>query len=335
MRARTVARGERIAAGMVLVHDAAGLPKGRLLSDADVRAVESGAWTSLDVLEPEPGDVHEDAAGRRLAQAACGDGVSPGEIEGGSFPLVARRRGLIDVDARRLAAVNRILDLALYTHPQHYVAREGDVVGRAKVVPFMTREERLRDAEGIAASGIVRVRPFLGVRGSLLVHEKIADQALQRARAAFEEKLAFFGGQLATARAVAGSPEALATAIRDERRAGMRLLVLAGSRSMDPRDPVLRALDLAGARLERHGVPAYPGTLLWIAYLDDVPVVGAPSCGIFSRATSLDVVLPRLMAGDRMDAAAIADLSAGGLLAPETSWRLAPYRAGVPRGQLE
>jgi molybdopterin biosynthesis enzyme len=181
----------------------------------------------------------------------------------------------------------------------------------------------------------VRVRPFLGLRGSLLVHDKIADQALQRARAAFEEKLAFFGGQLATARPVAGSPEALAAAIRDERRAGMRLLVVAGSRSMDPRDPVLRALDLAGARLERHGVPAYPGTLLWIAYLDDVPVVGAPSCGIFSRATSLDVVLPRLMAGDRMDAAAIADLSAGGLLAPETSWRLAPYRAGVPRGQLE
>ena len=104
---------------------------------------------------------------------------------------------------------------------------------------------------------------------------------------------------------------------------------------MDPEDPVLRALDLTGARMERHGVPAYPGTLLWIAYLGEVPVLGAPSCGIFSRASSLDLVLPRLMTGERLRAAEIAALSAGGILAPETSYRLAPYRSGVPRGQLE
>jgi hypothetical protein len=31
----------------------------------------------------------------------------------------------------------------------------------------------------------------------------------------------------------------------------------------------------------------------------------------------------------------IAELSAGGLVSPETSYRLAPYKAGVARGQLE
>ena len=104
---------------------------------------------------------------------------------------------------------------------------------------------------------------------------------------------------------------------------------------MDPRDPVLEALDVAGARMERHRVPAYPGTPLCIAYLGDVPILGAPSCGIFTRATSLDVVLPRVMAGDRMGAAEIAALSAGGIIAPETSYQLAPYRKGAPRGQLD
>lgn len=335
MKARTIARGERIHAGLVLVRDAGGLPKGRLLGDADVRALEAAPWQDLEVLEPEPGDVHEEAAGRRLAQAACGDGVTPGDLEGGSIPLVARRRGLVEIDAQRLARVNLIADLALYSHPQHYVAREGDVIGRAKVVPFLTREERVREAEEAARGGLVRVRPFLPLRGALLVHETIAEKALQRARSSFEAKLSFFGAELTTARAVAGDAESLAAAIRDETRAGAKLLVLAGSRSMDPRDPVLRALELAGARMERHGVPAYPGTLLWVAYLGEVPVVGAPSCGIFSRATSLDVVLPRLLAGDRMGAPELAALSAGGLIAPETSYRLAPYRAGVARGQLE
>lgn len=335
MKARRIVRGEGIAPGLVLVRGVGGLPKGRVLSDGDVRALDALPWSEVQVLEPEPGDVHEEVAGRRLASAAAGEGVEVAAMDGGSFPLVARRRGLLELDADRLARINTIADLALYTRPRHFVATEGEVVARAKVVPFVTREERVRRAEEIAAGGLVSVRPFLPLRGALLVHEQIAEAALQRARSAFEHKLAFFGAQLAVARAIPGNPEALAAAIREEQRGGAGILVLAGSRSMDPDDPVLRALELCGARMERHGVPAYPGTLLWIAYLGEVPVVGAPSCGIFNRATSLDVLLPRLMAGDRMDVEAIARLSAGGLLAEESSYCLAPYERGVPRGQLE
>jgi hypothetical protein len=335
MKARRIRRGEKLLPGMVLTRDVGTLRKGSVLAAEDLPGVEGVALAELDVLELEPGDLHEDPAGRRLAAAVAGEGVSPGEVEGGSFPLVARRRGLVELDAGRLARINLITDLAAYAHPRGYVALEGDVVGRVKVVPFVTREERLRQAEEIARGGLVSVRPFLGVRAALLVHEQIADAALERARRAFDEKLAFFSSRLATARAVVGTPEAIAVAIGEEERNGARLLVLAGSRSMDPQDPVLGALEIAGARLERHGVPAYPGTLLWIAYLGDVPLVGAPSCGIFSRATSLDVVLPRLMAGDHMGAPELAELSAGGIIAPEVSYRLAPYKKGLPRGQLE
>lgn len=335
MKPRRIVHGEKVAPGLVLTRDTGELPKGRILSEADVRTLDAGSWSELEVLELDPGDVHEEVAGQRLASASAGSGVETGPIEGGSFPLVARRRGLLEVDVARLAELNLIEDLAVYTHPPHYLAVEGNVVGRAKVIPFVTHEERLRRAEKIAAGGLVRVRPFVSLRGALLVHEKIAEAALERARRSFHEKLAFFGSKLDSARAVSGTPEALAQALREEQRNGVQLLVLAGSRSMDPEDPVLRALDLTGARMERHGVPAYPGTLLWIAYLGEVPILGAPSCGIFSRASSLDLVLPRLMTGERLRATEIAGLSAGGILAPETSYRLAPYRSGVPRGQLE
>jgi hypothetical protein len=335
MKPRRIAKGERVAAGLVLIREVAGLPKGRILSEADVRALESAGWPAVEAVELEPGDVHEDAAGQRLARAVAGEGVEPGPVEGGSYPIIARKRGLLEVDVSRLAALNQIIDVAVNTHPPQYVAVEGNVVARVKVIPFVTREERVRHAEGVAEGGVVRIRPFASLRGSLLVHETIADAALQRARQAFEAKLEFFGSKLATARAVPGDPESLARALREERHNGAQLVVLAGSRSMDPEDPVLRALELAGARMERHGVPAYPGTLLWIAYLGNVPVLGAPSCGIFSRATSLDLVLPRLMTGERLRVEDIAALAAGGIVAPETSYRLAPYRAGVPRGQLE
>jgi len=335
MKPRKLKRGEKIAQGLVLTRDIGNLRKGRLLAEADSGALEAAAWDELDVLELEASDVHEEAAGRRLAAAVCGGGVLPAEMQEGSFPLVARRRGLVSLDPGRLAQINLIPDLAAYAHPRGYVAVESEIVGRVKVVPFVTREERLRKAEEIGAGSLLGIRPFIPLRGALLVHEQIAQAALDKARRAFSEKLAFFGSQLPVARTVAGTADALADAIRAEQRDGAQLIVLAGSRSMDPQDPVLRALELAGAPMERHGVPAYPGTLLWVAYLGEVPILGAPSCGIFNRATSLDVLLPRLMAGDRMGAAEIAGLSAAGIVAPETSYLLAPYKAGAPRGQLE
>ena len=335
MRQRRIEKGEKVAPGLVLTRDLGSLKKGRVLSDADVRAIQAAVWKEVDVLELEPGDVHEDPAGKRLASAVAGQGITVGEVDGGSYPLVSARRGLVELDAARLAEINLVPDLAAYSHPRGYVAVEGAVVGRVKVIPFVTSEERLRRAEQIASGGVIRVRPFVPRRAALLVHEQIAENALERARRSFQEKLSFFGSKLESARAVAGTPMALGEAIKEEQRKGIELLVLAGSRSMDPQDPVLQALEVAGARMERHGVPAYPGTLLWVAYLGDVPILGAPGCGIFTRATSLDVLLPRLMAGDRMGAAQIAELSAAGIVAPETSYLLAPYKGGVPRGQLE
>jgi hypothetical protein len=335
MKPRRIVRGERVAPGLVLTRDVAGLPKGRILSEADVAMLESGAWTELSALELERGDVHEEIAGRRLAQAVAGEGVEVGAVEGGSLPLVASRRGLLELDAERLTALNLIPDVAVSAHPPGYVAVEGGAIGRAKVIPFVTQEERLRRVEQAAAGGVLRIRAFLPLRAALLVHENIAAAALERARGAFDAKLSFFGSKLQSALAVGGPAESLAQALRDEQRGGAQLIVLAGSRSMDPQDPILRALELAGARMERHGVPAYPGTLLWVATLADATILGAPSCGIFARATSLDVILPRVMTGERLGPAQIASFAAGGIVAPETSYRLAPYRPGVPRGQLE
>src|SRR5205814_8590905 len=125
MKLRRIERGEKVAAGLVLPRDLGSLKKGRVLSDADVRAIDAAAWKELDVLELEAGDVHEDVAGRRLASAVAGDGVGVGEVDGGSFPLVARRRGLVAIDPTRLRDVHLVPDPARYAPPQDYRAGRG------------------------------------------------------------------------------------------------------------------------------------------------------------------------------------------------------------------
>ena len=113
------------------------------------------------------------------------------------------------------------------------------------------------------------------------------------------------------------------------------MLIVAGASALDPLDPVFGGLTLLGARMERHGAPAHPGSLLWLARWHDLPVLGMPTCGMFSQATTFDLVLPRLLAGEDVDNQAIAALGHGGLLSREMAYRFPPYRADVVRGELE
>ncbi|HYX92114.1 MAG TPA: hypothetical protein VE782_11160 [Myxococcaceae bacterium] len=342
MTPRRLARGDRISAGWVLAHEVrradgrVALDKGRMLSEADVALLADLPWDQLHVLEIGSEDVHEDEAGRRLAEAVAGEGVEVGEMTGGAWPLLARWRGVFDIDEPRLARINAIPDLVVYTLPNAYVALEGELLGRAKIIPFATRRQRVQHAEAISAesSGLLRVRRFAPARVAVLAQETLDERSLARARGAFEEKLAFFGSELIGVRAVPSQPEAVGSALSAAVGDGAQLVVLAGSKPMDPLDASLRALERAGARTEKLGVPTHPGTLLWLAYLEGVPVVGAPSCGLFSKATALDLLLPRLLAGQRISAADLAALGPGGLLTRDMAYRFPPYRAAGNRGEL-
>jgi hypothetical protein len=287
-------------------------------------------WKELHVVEIEPGDVHEDEAGRRLAHAAAGDGVAVRPLQAGSWPLVAKHRGLVEADEARIAQLNEIEDLAFVTLPRGQIVVENELVARAKVVPFVTREDRVRQAEALEA--LVRVRPFLPMRVAALVQEELDDAALARFRDSFEEKLAFFGSKLVAVQRVAGD---LVAALRQCIADGAQLVAMAGSKLMDPLDPVLQGLARAGAKIEKHGVPIHPGTLLWVARLDDVPLIGAPGCALFSKPTAFDVLLARLLAGDRLTRSELASFGAGGLITKEMSFRFPPYRPGSARGELE
>ena len=100
---------------------------------------------------------------------------------------------------------------------------------------------------------------------------------------------------------------------------------MAGTKAMDPLDPP-SGIERLGAPLERYGVPAHPGSLFWLARVGEVPVLGMPTCGLFSQATTFDVILPRVLAGERVDRTTLAELGHGGLLSRDAAFRFPPYR---------
>ncbi|MEE4608943.1 MAG: hemerythrin domain-containing protein [Desulfobacteraceae bacterium] len=63
-----------------------------------------------------------------------------------------------------------------------------------------------------------------------------------------------------------------------------------------------------GLVLGHDGAPVLPGAMLMVAEIDGVPVVGIPACAVHHQTTILDLVLPRVLAGERFGRDEIARL---------------------------
>jgi molybdenum cofactor cytidylyltransferase len=93
------------------------------------------------------------------------------------------------------------------------------------------------------------------------------------------------------------------------------VLVIAGQTSiMDEDDTTLRALRAAGAKGTLSGAPVEPGNMLALAYFPGKAVLCAPGCAQSLKRNVVDLVLPRLLLGDRLDRRDVAALGLGGFL---------------------
>jgi hypothetical protein len=346
VKARVVTRDSAAAgslAGAVLCHDVHGDPalpsfaKGCVVRSEDVPALLALPWQELHVIEMDPGELHEEEAGDRLAHAVAGDGCEVRAATGGHWPIAATGRGILDVRVGALRACNEIEGVCVYTLYAGRIVEAGDVLARAKITPFVLAGASVREVERIAAEqgGLVRIRPFLPTRVGAVVQESLGARAMDKFRDALAEKVAWFGSELIEPVFVPAGAEPIAAALRGLAADGARVLLVAGTKAMDELDPAFRALGAIGAPIERHGVPAHPGSLFWLARLGDVPILGMPSCGLFSQATVFDLVLPRVLAGERVRRADLAELGHGGMLTKELAFRFPPYRAARARGELE
>ncbi len=317
------------AVGHILCHnlaDAQGrkaFAKGRLVRPEDLPRLAELGLRELRVAVLEPGDVHEDEAAGRLAAAIAGDGVAASPPHAGRVNLRAAVAGPLVVDVPALLAINDLDGLAVATLPAHSLARPGRELATIKVIPFAVPEEDLRRAEeaGRAAGGVLRVRPITLSRvGVVLVSSPAARLRVERGvYPAIEGRVSELGGEVFARHTVALDERAVARAVADLAGAGAELVIIAGETSvMDLDDVTPRGIRLAGGRVEHYGAPVEPGNLLLMAYLDrpagPLPILGAPGCVRSRDANIVDLLLPRLMAGERIVRRDIVALGHGGLL---------------------
>jgi hypothetical protein len=304
------------------------LLKGRILTREDWPVVAGARVDELHVVRMEPGDVHEDEAARRLARVVAGPGVIVhGPVES-QVRLSAEVNGIFKVDVQGLQALNSIQDVSIFTLFDGQLVSKGKTIAGVKVTPFVVPQSRLREAERVVAGveGVIRVLAFQPMRVGVLVRERLDPAQREKFQASIEMKVAWFGSSISEIRYVADDLAAVEVAVSGLLR-DADLLLTAGANATDPLDPTLVALEGLGARMEKQGAPAHPGSAVWLAYLSDKPIFGVAACGMFSRATVLDLILPRLFTGARVTADDFNRLGHGGLLSKDMAFRFPAYGA--------
>lgn len=346
MKAHAVRRSAASAGvlvGRILCHDVRdreGRLVGRKGEEVDPVTADrllAADWEEVHLLEIGPADLHEEDAGARLARAVVGDGVQVKGYTGGQWSLTATRRGLLQIRTELLSRVNALEGISVFTLFDGQPVEAGETVAKAKVTPLVIAGATVAEVERVAgqAGGVLGVRAFTPLIIGAVARESLDGRQRERFESALKEKVDWFGSRLLPIHYAVGDPGSVAKELQSLRDAGADLLIVAGASALDPLDAVFGALDLVGARMERHGAPAHPGSLFWLASWGDRPVIGMPTCGMFSQATTFDLILPRILAGERVGNPEIAALGHGGLLSREMAFRFPPYRPTKPRGELD
>ena len=313
------------AIGMTLCHDitamvdgfkGAAFKRGHVITQEDIPKLLDIGKQHVFIWEENAGEIHEEDAARRLSQMTTVDGAHYGSVSEGKIQLFADQDGMFRVDKALLAAVNRIGDITITTLPDHYPVKAGDRLASMRIVPLVTEERQVAEAEALCAGKqLYDLRPFkplkvgIIITGSEIYHGRIKDKFERVARA----KLAHYPAEILGVHVCDDELDMIVGAGRALLAEGAELLIFSGGMSVDPDDLTPSAIREMGAEIVSYGVPSQPGNMTLVAYLDQAALLGVPGAAISRPTTMFDVLLPQIFCGDPLTKDDLIRLGEGGL----------------------
>lgn len=294
------------------------LAKGHIISDEDIRVLESEGMESIWVTELEDGEVGEDAAVCAIAgEIACGC-YEVKLAAGGRANLVATEDCCVLVDDDLLKQVNCTASVVIATSLNFSYASAGQRIATVKSAPFAVAQS---DLDGVVAmlkdrGPIMQARPMRGASVAVLYSDPLhGDRARQMFESIMRQRFERFGIGTGYALACVEEEEAVARSLQNLLRSKPSLVLVASTTApAGPEDVVGRALARVGGEIERFLAPVEPGNLMMLAYKDGIPVISAPGCFRSAKPNVVDLMLPPLLARYRVSTWEVACLGHGGLL---------------------
>jgi hypothetical protein len=286
----------------------------------------------LYVADLEENEIHENQAAAILAAALAGEGVAwKDDPKEGKIGLTAGVDGLFKVDTAALASFNLVEEVMCATLHSNTLVKKGDLVAATRAIPLIMKRAPIERAAAIARQNghVLSVKPLRRARAGLVITGNEVYHGLIQDRFApiLTGKVESLGSQVTALDFAPDDAEFIGRVIRSHLAKGCDLIFVTGGMSVDPDDITRHGIRLAGASEVHYGSAVLPGAMFLAAYLGEVPILGVPACGLYHRATVLDLVLPRILAGEHIGKQDLAFLGHGGLCrdCPECTFPHCPF----------
>ena len=313
------------AIGMQLCHDitemndgfkGVAFKRGHIIRQEDVEHMLDIGKRTVFVWEENAGEIHEDDCAIRMAAMAPVEGAHYTKPAEGKVLLIADRRGMFRVNTKLLQKINSIGDITICSLPDHYPVEVGARLSSMRIVPLVTSQEQIIEAERLCArEKLMELKPYqhkkvgVVITGSEVYSGRVPDKFEPVVRA----KMAQYPSEILGVTVCDDDLDGIVNAAKAHLAKGADFLIFTGGMSVDPDDLTPTAIRQLGADIVTHGVPSQPGNMTLVAYLGDIPILGVPGAAIKLPSTVFDVLLPQIFAGDKITKEELTNLADGGL----------------------
>ena len=318
------------AAGMHALHDMTRIVPGRSKGPAfsagqrigasDVCRLQQMGRTSVYVRERALSGsewIHENDAVQEFARKMAGPGVTyetpPSE---GKINFRAERDGLFRTDPDKLEQFNLVPGVMCASRHNRVPVERDKVLAGCRALPlYLHRREMDKALAVLGEEPLFRVREMRSLPVGVLVSGTEVFRGLVRDRFTpiVREKLARFGCPIVHSQVVPDEEAAIESCVRDMLGRGAELIVTTAGLSVDPDDRTRQGLLQAGLTDMLYGAPVLPGAMTLLGRIGRAKVLGVPACALFHKTTSLDLLLPMLLADEEITRKDLAGMAEGGL----------------------
>jgi len=316
------------AVGMELAHDITEIRpnefkgpvfrKGHMVCNDDLCHLEKLGKNSLYQIELEADEIHENQAAAMLAEALAGEGITwENNPQEGKIKLFAGKNGMLVINTSALSRFNMVDEVMCATLHNHTRVKKGELVAATRAIPLVMKRKAIEEAATIAREhgATIDILPLRQAKTGIIITGNEVYHGLIEDRFApiLTEKVIEMGSLVENIAFVPDDTHIISDAIRSQITHGCDLILLSGGMSVDPDDVTRLGIQQAGATEVYYGAAVLPGAMFLVAYIDGIPLLGTPACALYHKTTVLDIVLPRILAGEHVDKTTLAALGHGGL----------------------
>lgn len=315
------------AVGQVLCHDVtqiikgvtkdAVFRKGHVIREEDIPVLLSVGKDHVYIWEKDENMLHENEAADILYQLCKNEHMRPSEVKEGKIEVIAECDGLLKVEKELLNSLNALGEMMIASRHGNFPVKAGNKIAGTRIIPLVIEKEKMEKAKEVCGGKpIFELKPFqhkkVGIvtTGNEVYHGRIKDTFTP----VIEEKLSEYDTEIIGHEISDDDHERITGCIKKLLGMGADMIVCTGGMSVDPDDRTPLAIKNTGAEIVTYGAPVLPGAMFLLAYYNgNIPIMGLPGCVMYSKRTIFDLVLPRIMAGEKLCAEDITVLGEGGL----------------------